>query len=141
MVGLRACIDVDDIEKAIAFYRDAIGLTPGRRLGGDWAEMLGAGVPIDLLANPSGSPCCPGGTDRRDYGRHWTPVHLDFAVADLDMAVARALAAGATLDRAIQDRVWGRMANAADPFGNGFCLLEFNDRGYDAMLETGRETV
>jgi catechol 2,3-dioxygenase-like lactoylglutathione lyase family enzyme len=30
---LRVCIDVGDLEKGIAFYRDALGLAPGRRLG------------------------------------------------------------------------------------------------------------
>jgi predicted enzyme related to lactoylglutathione lyase len=141
MIALRACIDVDDLDKAVAFYRDGLGLTPGRRLGADWAEILGASAPIDLLANAAGTACCAGGADRRDYRRHWTPVHLDFTVDDLDAAVDRASAAGAKLDRDIQERVWGRMANLADPFGNGFCLLEMRGRGYDAMLETGTETI
>ena len=44
---LRVCIDVEDLEKGIAFYRDALGLTPGRRLGHSWVEMLGAPAPID----------------------------------------------------------------------------------------------
>ena len=142
MIALRACIDVDDLDKAIAFYRDALGLTPGRRLGADWVEMLGAQSPIDLLANPAGSACCAGAqAPQRDYRRHWTPVHLDFVVDDVETAVARLTAAGGRLDREIQDRVWGRMANIADPFGNGFCLLEMRGRGYDAMLETGTETL
>jgi hypothetical protein len=25
---------------------------------------------------------------------------------------------------------WGRIALTADPFGHGFCLLEFRDSGY-----------
>jgi uncharacterized glyoxalase superfamily protein PhnB len=61
-------------------------------------------------------------------------VHLDVVVLDLDAALRRALAAGATLDRAVQVRPWGRMANVADPFGNGFCLLAFEGKGYDAEL-------
>lgn len=142
MIALRACIDVDDLDKATAFYRDGLGLKPGRRLGADWVEMLGAQSPIDLLANPSGTPCCAGAAaPQRDYRRHWTPVHLDFVVEDVDAAVVRVKAAGGRLDREIQDRVWGRMANIADPFGNGLCLLEMRGRGYDAMLETGTETA
>jgi uncharacterized glyoxalase superfamily protein PhnB len=70
----------------------------------------------------------------RDYRRHWTPVHLDFVVEALDAAVAKALGCGATLDQPVQVREWGRMANLADPFGNGFCLLEFRGKGYDAVL-------
>jgi predicted enzyme related to lactoylglutathione lyase len=137
MIELRACIDVDDLDRALVFYRDAIGLTPGRRLGSGWQEMLGAQTPIDLLANPAGSACCAGAEDtgRRDYRRHWTPVHLDFVVGDMETAITRVRAGGGTLDREIQERPWGRMANIADPFGNGFCLLEFRGRGYDAMFE------
>lgn len=33
MIELRACIDVDDLDKGVAFYRDGLGLRPGRRLG------------------------------------------------------------------------------------------------------------
>jgi predicted enzyme related to lactoylglutathione lyase len=52
-------------------------------------------------------------------------VHLDFVVADIDSAVERALAAGATLDRPIQRRQkLSDMANMSDPFGNGFDLIQ-----------------
>jgi len=135
MIELRACIDVDDLDKAIAFYTQALGLKLGRRLGSDWAELLGATSPIDLLAKPAGSPASPSAALVRDYRRHWTPVHLDFTVTGLEEVVRRAQAAGATLERAIQQREWGRMANLADPFGHGFCLLEFKGRGYDTLLE------
>jgi predicted enzyme related to lactoylglutathione lyase len=131
---LRVCVDVDDLEKAVAFYRDGLGLTPGRRLGAHWAEMLGASSPVDLLREPAGTPASPRSTAVRDYQRHWTPVHLDCVVPDIDAAVARAQAAGATLDREIQTKKWGRLAVLADPFGNGFCLLELRGRGYDEML-------
>ncbi|HZR08583.1 MAG TPA: VOC family protein [Myxococcales bacterium] len=131
---LRVCVDVEDLEKAVAFYRDALGLTEGRRLGAHWAEMLGASSPLDLLAQPAGTPASPRSAAVRDYRRHWTPVHFDCVVPDVDAAVARAQAAGATLDREIETRNWGRLAVLADPFGNGFCLLELRGRGYDEML-------
>ncbi|TMA26226.1 MAG: VOC family protein [Deltaproteobacteria bacterium] len=131
---IRVCIDVDDLEKGVAFYREALGLTLGRRLGRGWAELLGASSPIDLLAEPAGSSPSPGATAVRDYRRHWTPVHIDFVVEDLDAAVRRALAAGAALDREVQPKKWGRLANLADPFGNGLCLLEMRGQGYDELL-------
>lgn len=142
MIALRACIDVDDLNKGIAFYRDGLGLKPGRRLGADWVEMLGAQSPIDLLVNPAGSACCPAAdAPQRDYRRHWTPVHLDFVVDDVEAVVAKVIAAGGKLDREIQERIYGRMANMADPFGNGLCLLEMRGRGYDAMVEAGSDKV
>ena len=134
---LRVCIDVENLEAGIAFYRDALGLTPGRRLGQSWVEMLGAAAPIDLLAEPAGTTASPRSKAVRDYGRHWTPVHLDWPVPDLEAAVRRARAAGATLDRDIRDKKWGRLAILADPFGNGFCLLEYRGRGYDEMIGGG----
>jgi len=69
----------------------------------------------------------------RDFGRHWTPVHVDFIVANLDEMVARLCGLGASLDREIQIREYGRMANMADPFGNGFDLIEFSGPGYDNL--------
>ncbi|MDZ3824625.1 MAG: VOC family protein, partial [Pseudoxanthomonas sp.] len=69
----------------------------------------------------------------RDYSRHWTPVHLDIVVEDLDAALARALAAGARLERPVLEQRWGRLAPLADPFGHGFCLIQFLGRGYDEI--------
>ncbi|HEX4382928.1 MAG TPA: VOC family protein [Myxococcales bacterium] len=131
---IRICVDVSDLEQAIAFYRDGLGLTPGRRLKNNWVEMLGAEVPIDLLTEKAGSSPSPKTTAVRSFERHWTPVHLDFVVANLDEAVEKAKAAGATVDREAQQRPYGRIAVLADPFGNGFCLLEMQGRGYDEML-------
>ncbi len=34
-----------------------------------------------------------------------------------------------------RDAPYGRIAMLADPFGHGFCLLQFSARGYDALLE------
>ncbi|MDY7226833.1 VOC family protein [Hyalangium rubrum] len=133
MPELRVCIDVDDLDKAITFYTQALGLKVGRRFGNDVAELLGAQVPIDLLAKPGGTPARPGGPPVRDYARHWTPIHLDFVVTGLDEAVQRAQAMGASLEKGIQEQKWGRIALLADPFGHGFCLLEFKGRGYDEL--------
>jgi predicted enzyme related to lactoylglutathione lyase len=132
MPGLRVCIDVDDLDAGIAFYTKALGLTPGRRAGDAWAELLGAPAPLDLLAKPPGTAAFPTGTRAlRAYERHWTPVHLDVVVDDVEAAVRRAVAAGAKVDQPIEQRSWGRIAILADPFGHGFCLLQFEGRGYD----------
>lgn len=133
-VELRLCLDVPDLDAALAFYTRALGLRAGRRRGDDWAEVLGAAVPLDLLVNAPGTKATLTSDAVRDYGRHWTPLHLDVVVLELDVVLARALASGATLEREVQVRGWGRMANLADPFGNGFCLLEFHGEGYDAVL-------
>ena len=81
-----------------AFYVDALGLRVGRRFGESVVELLGGPAPIYLLAKKDGTLPFGGATAPRDYRRHWTPVHLDFVVADVDAAVERAVAAGAHLE-------------------------------------------
>jgi predicted enzyme related to lactoylglutathione lyase len=126
-------IDVPDLEHALTFYTRAIGLTIGRRFGPDFAELLGAGSPIYLLVKPSGTRPFAGAPAPRTYERHWSPVHLDFVVDDIEAAVARARAAGATEEDPISEHPYGRLAMFSDPFGNGFCLLQFTGAGYDAI--------
>ncbi len=69
----------------------------------------------------------------RGYHRHWTPLHLDVVVEDLDTALARALAAGARAEGPIREAAWGRIVQLSDPFGHGWCLLQFLGRGYDEI--------
>jgi hypothetical protein len=56
---------------------------------------VGAPVPFCLLGKDAGTTIGPAGGDVRRYRRHWSPIHPDFAVDDLDAAAARAVAAGA----------------------------------------------
>jgi predicted enzyme related to lactoylglutathione lyase len=133
-VKLLVNIDVDDLEKGITFYQSALGLRLGRRLfDGTVAEIVGVSSTVYLLTRPPGSSASPQIPLARDYQRHWTPVHLDFEVDDVPAAVQRALAAGASLEGEIQTFAWGRIAMMSDPFGHGFCLLQFVGRGYDEV--------
>jgi predicted enzyme related to lactoylglutathione lyase len=133
MAGLLVNIDVDDLGRAERFYCEGIGLKVGRRFDG-WTELVGAGSPIYLLPKLPGSEVSPASAQKRDYARHWTPVHLDFVVDDIGAAVARAVKAGATLERDTTTHAYGLLALLADPFGNGFCLLQFTGRGYDEIV-------
>ncbi|HTK01438.1 MAG TPA: VOC family protein [Bordetella sp.] len=126
-------IDVDDIPRAEAFYRNAFGLTAGRRFGLDGVEMLGAAVPVYLLKKAAGTQPAPHVVAGRTYDRHWTPVHLDIVVDDCDAAVAKAVAAGAKIEAQPVTQSWGRLARLADPFGHGLCILQFLGQGYDAI--------
>jgi predicted enzyme related to lactoylglutathione lyase len=133
-IELLVNVDVEDIERAVEFYASAVGLRLGRRFSSDVAEMLGASAPIYLLGKPSGSSPSVGTAQRRDYRRHWTPVHFDVVVQDVRAAVLKAEAAGAQLEMEIRTHSWGHIAHMADPFGNGFCLIEFIGRGYDEIV-------
>ena len=126
-------IDVPDLSAAIKFYCQALGLTVGRRFGDAAVELLGASCAIYLLAKPAGSPAAASLGQARDYARHWTPVHLDFIVPDIESALERARRAGAVIESDVTSHQWGRIALMADPFGNGFCLIQFIGRGYDEV--------
>ena len=124
-MDVHVYIGVTELEHGIAFYTQGLGLGLRRRLRPNWVELEGASVPIFLLV--SNRP--------RDFAGPWT-VHLDFVTADLDAAVRQVQDAGAVLDRPLQEREWGRMANMTDPFGNSFDLIEFAPGGYDNIVQT-----
>jgi predicted enzyme related to lactoylglutathione lyase len=126
-------LDVDDIERAVAFYTQAFELRLGRRFDAGFVELLGAEAPLYLLLKASNTEPFAGAGQQRDYGRHWTPLHLDFVVDDLDSALSRALAAGAVLEAAPSAHAYGRLALLHDPFGHGLCLLQFEGKGYDEL--------
>jgi lactoylglutathione lyase len=136
---LLANIDVDDVTVATDFYCRALNLTVGRRFGNSGIELLGASSAIYLLEKRAGSSPCRAPGSARMYSRHWTPVHLDFVVPDIDEACERARAAGATPEGAINTHAWGRIAVFSDPFGHGFCLIQFLNRGYDEIANPGSE--
>jgi predicted enzyme related to lactoylglutathione lyase len=135
MAQLLVNIDVDDLDRGAHFYIEGLGLRAGRRFGRAALELLGAEAPIYLLLKEAGTLPFTGSTRLRDYGRHWTPVHLDLVVDDLEAAVERARRAGATCEGAIRERAWGRMAHLCDPFGHGICLLQWKGRGYDEIAD------
>jgi predicted enzyme related to lactoylglutathione lyase len=130
--NLLVNIDVDDLDKGTRFYCEGMGLRVGRRFDG-WLELVGAAAPIYLLPKQPGTKISPVADGKRDYQRHWTPVHLDFVVPDIRQAIQRACAAGATLERDVTTHAYGKLALLADPFGNGFCLLQFAGGGYDEI--------
>jgi predicted enzyme related to lactoylglutathione lyase len=132
MARLLINIDVDDLEQGIAFYTSAFELRLGRHFG-TWAELIGGEAPIYLLPKASGSSPHEGSTAPRSYGRHWTPVHLDFVVDDLEAAMRRVEAVGARLEGPPSEHRYGRLALYGDPFGHGFCLLEFRGQGYGEL--------
>ena len=95
--------------------------------------MLGSSAPIYLLAKAPNTLAARSSSQRRDYERHWTPVHLDFVVEDIEAAVKKAIAAGAKLEEPITTHKWGKLALMADPFGHGFCFVRFLGKGYDEI--------
>lgn len=131
--GVLVNIDVDDLERAAMFYCAALGLSVARRFGDAAVELVGAAARLYLLSKAAGSAATATTAHRREYARHWTPVHVDFVVPDIRAALERARAAGAVQEGEIATHAWGHIALMADPFGHGFCLIQFRGKGYDEI--------
>ena len=117
---LEICIDVDDVDRAVEFYGRGLGLTVIEHHP-NWAEAKLGELRFWIMKAASGVE----GAITREYRRHWTPVHLDFVVDDIDKAVECAVAAGGHLDREImRNPERADLANLSDPAGNGVDLVQ-----------------
>ncbi len=119
MTKFNVCIDVDDVDRAVKFYGEGLGLKVARHEP-EWAQIKVGGQTFWIMKIKSGRD----GKIRRDYRRHWTPVHLDFVVPDIRRAVKRAVAAGGKLEGKLRRSPMGALANLADPSGNGLDLFQ-----------------
>lgn len=123
-------IDVPELEPAITFYDKALGLKLNRIIDEDVAELAGASSMIYLLANAADSPAAQSAPSSRHYSRHWTPVHIDFVVDDIAESANVALAAGAIQESECVHWKGSKCITFADPFGHGFCLIQFDGETY-----------
>jgi len=123
-------IDVPDLAAGIEFYTNAFELKLSRILDDDTAELTGASSVIYLLEKSAGSSTSKDLLNDREYSRHWTPVHIDFVVEDLNAAKERALNAGAKYESECDEWRGSKCITFSDPFGNGFCLIAFADKTY-----------
>ena len=123
-------IDVPELQAGIRFYEAALGLVLSRVIEPDIAEMHGASSVVYLLEKQAGSSASSRAGETRSYARHWTPVHVDFVVEDAEAASARAIAAGAVRESEAVEWRGSKCITLSDPFGNGFCFIEFAEGTY-----------
>ena len=112
--GLMVVRYVHDMDRALAFHRDGLGLTVETQSPG-WSLLSCGGAFVGLHGIYKG------------VEEHPVPfAGLNLRVTDLDAAVAKATARGATLVaiREAQPRVPVRLAVRLDPDGNGFELRQ-----------------
>lgn len=128
-------IDVPDLAAAEKFYCSAFGLKTHRKFKEGAVELAGLPCPIFLLEKKEGSLPFQGAKAGRSFGRHWSPIHIDVVVSEIEPAIEKARAAGAKLESEVRTAAWGKLALFSDPFGNGFCLIQFLGRGYDEIAE------
>ena len=124
MITFSVSVDVPSLESAVTFYSAAFGFAKVAEPYPGVAILRAGEMSLCLLEKPPGSKPSPGTADARRYERHWTPVHLDFHVDDMEEAIARVVAAGAVVEQRFDNPEHGSAAFCGDPFGHGFCLLE-----------------
>lgn len=102
-----------DMDRAVKFYEDVLGLTLLRRDGASWAEFEAGPVRLALHGAVEGHPVEAGGA---------TAV---FAVEDLDAARAGLEGRGVEFGDAAEVGEWARYATFRDPDGNTVQLIEY----------------
>jgi predicted enzyme related to lactoylglutathione lyase len=118
---VRICIDVSDLDAASTFYCEALECTEAGRSAGS-VRLTAGGNDLYLLLRDEGSMPFPAAIEGRSFARHWSPIHLDFAVEDLARSTAEITRLGGSVEGR-ESGDWGSLTRCADPFGNGFCLL------------------
>ncbi|EPJ54006.1 MAG: hypothetical protein OFPI_08220 [Osedax symbiont Rs2] len=122
MIKISVSIDVSNLKQATAFYIEALGCSKVRDQGANMVVLCVENSDIYLQEKAAGTKPLHSGSAVRDYQRHWTPIHLDFLCDNVDEVVAKVLKLGGTHEGG-ESADWGAIAYCADPFGNGFCLI------------------
>ena len=120
-------VAVSDLDTALAFYRDVLGLVPHSRETADGAEIVSlpfGDAEVELLT--SADPASPIGKflARRGPGIH----HICYRVPDLEAAVAACRAAGYRLvDDVPRQGAGGRRIAFIHPSATAGILLELSE--------------
>jgi predicted enzyme related to lactoylglutathione lyase len=105
---------VTDMDRAVTFYRDALGLDVRMRHDDRWAELDAGSIRIGLHGAIDGRPTTPGGT-------------AVFLVDELDAATAALRERGVVFDDHLGEVPgYARYASFADPDGNAMQLIEYS---------------
>jgi predicted enzyme related to lactoylglutathione lyase len=124
MTSVTVSVDVPDLTEGVRFYVSAFGFSKSSEPVPGVVVLRAGNADICLLERRAGSRASTCTEETRHYERHWTPVHLDIHVEDLEVALAKAVDAGATREQVFGNPEHGSVAFCSDPFGNGFCLIE-----------------
>jgi predicted enzyme related to lactoylglutathione lyase len=122
VIKVSISIDVANLKQAETFYVEALGCTKLRDQGADMVVLSTENCEVYLQEKEPGTKPFKASETARDYKRHWTPVHLDFLTDNVDEAVKKVLELGGVHEGG-ESGDWGSIAYCADPFGNGFCVI------------------
>jgi len=122
MSKLSVCIDVPEMDKAIQFYVNALGCKCVKK-GSDYSELATDDLAIYLSQKNSVSNPKVNEISERAH-KQQPPVNLDFVVSDIDRCVSAVQDHGG-IKEGDNSGDWGAIAFCSDPFGNGFCVLQY----------------
>ena len=105
-------VPVADIERAIGFYRDTLGLEVEKK-DGDWAEVDANGLTIGLNGDESEGAGARGG-----------PVIAFRPQEEIDSALRTLRERGVEVAAEVSEHPWGRVATFKDSEGNDLQLYE-----------------
>lgn len=113
--GGTASVYVSNMDRAVAFYTDAVGLKLRNRVGTTWAEIdAGKGLIIGL--HPASPPDTPAAG---------TPgaINIELAVTEpMEVVIAALTARGVQFSGPIKEYEAVRIASFSDPDGNAIML-------------------
>jgi predicted enzyme related to lactoylglutathione lyase len=112
------CYNVADMQKAVEFYRDTLGLSLSSTYEQLWAEFEIGGVTLALCGPPWGTPPQPGCQGG---------AAVALAVDDVPASVAELRAKGVAILQDTMDSPVCLMATIADPDGNRLWLHQRKD--------------
>jgi predicted enzyme related to lactoylglutathione lyase len=107
----NAHLFVTDMDRAVEFYRDQLGLEM-RFTNPFWSEFLVDGFPIGLQYIGAGQ--VPGGSG----------ATIDFEVTDIEDVIGRLKTHGTEFVAEVLDQPFGKLAKFRDPDGNLLGLFE-----------------
>ena len=117
--GGNATIFVGDMDRAVAFYTETLGLRLSFRAGDHWAS-LDAGDGLQLGLHPVGERTAPPGTNGA--------VTVGFGVDEpIEEVVSALLARGVAFRGPVEDEGQVKLAFFTDPDGNALYLAERGD--------------
>ncbi len=123
VLEFRVVLTVQDWEAAVAFYRDGLGLDTGPAFSNGGQGQLFAAGPSQLELFDEGQAA---GIDEIEVGQRSSgQIRFAFQLPDLDAALERSLAYGASLVHAPVETPWGhRSARVLSPEGLQVTLYE-----------------
>jgi PhnB protein len=139
---LTAYLAVDDASAAIEFYKKAFGAKERMRMDAPRGKIghaeLEIGDSLIMLSDPF-----PQSQVKPPQEVGGTTMSIFMYSDDVDVAIQKAVAAGATVAQEAQDMFWGdRFGTVTDPYGHHWSIAtHVEDVSPEEMAKRGKEAM